>query len=482
MSAFFVPRLRPDPRAFLRPVRLVRGEYARAYSGLPRRAWILFAVNLVNASGAMVFFFLSLYLTREMGLTAAKAGQALSLYGFGSLAGAFAGGWLSDRMGSIRVQKMSLAVTGVLLIALGQVRSVAGILPLLFGMALFAGMLYPANATSMAMVCPPDLQVKGFALNRLANNLGATIGPAVGGMLAVRSYGLLFWADGLTSLAAAAVFALLWKGARDAKNGRDAAGGAGAGAGSGAAAGAKPTGRAEPAGSEQRDAALGEAGGIGRPESGEEEATRAGEMTGPARAVASKRAPMGRSPWRDAPFLLMQVIFFFWSMVFIQVLSTFPIYMRNVYGLAENRIGQLYPVNTILIVLLEMILMEKIRKYPRTRMINVSFLLLGLGLGLMPLGRGFWFGALTVAIWTFGEMLSMPLVTALVSQRADDSNRGRYMGMNSFSFSLAFIAGPAAGLAIYDGLGPDAVWFVCAATCVVITIAFSALRPALAKR
>ena len=48
-------------------------------------------------------------------------------------------------------------------------------------------------------------------------------------------------------------------------------------------------------------------------------------------------------------------------------------------------------------------------------MINLSFLLLGAGLGLMPLGRGFAFGALTVAVWTFGEMLSMPLVTALIA-------------------------------------------------------------------
>lgn len=414
----------------LRPVRRIRDEYVRAYAGLPRRAWILFAVNFINASGAMVFFFLSLYLTREIGLTTAQAGQALSLYGFGSLAGAFAGGWLSDRLGSIGVQKLSLAACGVLLLVLGQVKSLGAILPLLFSMALFAGMLYPANATSMSKICPPELQVKGFALNRLANNLGATIGPAVGGMLAVRSYGLLFWADGLTSLAAAAVFAMLWKGSRVLAEAGRASGGEGRGAGSA--------------------------------------------------APAILRKP--RSPWRDGPFLLMLAIFFVWSAVFIQVLSTFPIYMRNVFGLAEDRIGQLYVVNTILIVVLEMILMEKIRKYPLVRMINISFVLLGVGLGMMPLGRGFAFGALTVAVWTFGEMLSMPLVTALIAERADDSNRGRYMGLNSFAFSLAFIVGPPVGTAIYDGLGPDAVWYACAGACVVITLAFSALRPALERR
>jgi MFS family permease len=416
------------------PLGFIRDEYVQAYRGLPRRAWILFAVNLINSSGSMVFFFLSLYLTRKIGLTTARAGQVLSLYGVGSLFGALSGGWLADRLGSIRVQKISLAACGVLLIVLGQVTSLAGIMAFLFGMALFAGMLFPANATSMSHICPADLQVKGFALSRLANNLGATIGPAVGGVLAMHSYGLLFWVDGLTSLIAAGVFLLLWRGA----------------ATHGAAAVAAANVKAAEAGAEN----------------GREEGAR----------------PKPSSPLRDIPFLLMMLIFFIWSVVFIQVLTTFPLYMRNVYGLAENRIGQLYAVNTIIIVVLEMILMERIRRFSLALMINISFILLGIGLGLMPLGRGFLFGALTVAVWTFGEMLSMPLVTALIASRATDANRGRYMGLNSFSFSLAFIVAPIVGTAIYQRVGPDAVWFVSAGTCAAITVAFSALRPHLEKR
>jgi predicted MFS family arabinose efflux permease len=436
----------------LRPFRFIRDEYVQAYRGLPRRAWILFAVNLVNSSGAMVFFFLSLYLTRKIGLTTARAGQVLSLYGVGSLVGALSGGWLADRLGSIRVQKMSLSICGVLLIVLGQARSLAGIMPLLFAMALFAGMLFPANATSMSKICPPGLQVKGFALNRLANNLGATIGPAVGGVLAMRDYGLLFWADGLTSLAAAAVFALLWRGARAQEET------------AGKKRGVARTGRAV----DGRDGVDGE---------GKSERDPLNIGPAPASERVEAPPPIALSPWRDVPFLLMMVIFFVWSVVFIQVLTTFPLYMRNVYGLAENRIGQLYAVNTVMIVFLEMILMEKIRKFSLTLMINISFVLLGAGMVMMPLGRGFAFAALTVAVWTFGEMLSMPLVTALIAGRSNDSNRGRYMGLNSFAFSLAFIVAPIVGTAVYDGLGPDAVWYLCAATCLVITVAFSALRP-----
>ncbi len=179
--------------------------------------------------------------------------------------------------------------------------------------------------------------------------------------------------------------------------------------------------------------------------------------------------------------MLLMLIFLVWSVVFVQVLVTFPLYIRNVYGLAENRIGQLLAVNTILIVVLEMILMEKIKKQPLTRMINLSFLLLGAGLGLMPLGRGFAFAALTVAVWTFGEMLSMPLVSALIAGRADDATRGRYMGVFSLGFSLAFIIAPAAGMAVYGRFGGEVLWYGCAGVSLILAGAFSLLRPALAK-
>jgi MFS family permease len=389
--------------------------YRRAYSGLPREAWLLFAVNLVNSSGAMVIFFLSLYLTRRLGFTPARAGQALSLYGLGSLAGAYTGGWLSDRIGSTSVQKLSLLLSGSLLIVLGQISSAEGLLPVLFVFSVAAGALYPANAASMSRICPPELQVKGFALNRLANNLGATIGPAVGGVLAVRDYRLLFWADGLTCIAAAILFAVIWKKPEDQRRTSD-------------------------------------------------------WKKGQAQTGAA------RSPWRDGPFLLLLLMVVAWGAVFVQIFATFPLYMRGTYALAEDQIGRLLAVNTILIVAFEMALMERLRAYSQTRMINLSFVLLGVGLGLIPLGRGFWYAGFTVAVWTFGEILSMPLLSALIARRAAPETRGRYMGMFSFAFSLAFLIGPAAGSAIYGNLGGDALWYGCAGATALLAVAFSALR------
>ncbi len=403
-------------------VRKLVGTYRQAYSGLPREAWFLFAINLVNSAGTMVIFFLTLYLTRRLGFSPVEAGRALSLYGAGSLAGAYGGGWLSDRLGSTTVQKLSLIHSGVFLIALGQFRTPATLLPAIFLFATANGALFPANIASMSRVCPPELRIKGFALNRLAGNLGVTIGPAIGGLLALRDYRLLFWADGATCLAAAALFFLIWK---------------------------KP---------EQRLRA-------------EPEAKAAAEGT-----------LLAPSPWRDGPFLLLMLIVFVWSGVFCQLLTTFPLYLRNVYALAEDTIGRLLAVNTILIVVLEMVIMEKVRKYPVTRTINISFLLLGLGLGLMPFGRGALYAAFTVAVWTFGEILSMPLLAALIAGRARPETQGRYMGFFSFAFSLSLIVAPVVGTAVYERFGGDTVWYGSFGVMVVVAAAFYRLRPALVKK
>ena len=387
--------------------RKIAGLYKDAYRGLPRHAWVLFSVLLVNAAGMMVIFFLSLYLTRQLDYTVAQAGRAISLFGVGHLIGAYLGGWLSDRIGSTTIQKLSLFFCAIFYVWLGHIYSLWGINTLILVLATFSGMMYPANATSMARLCPPDILTKGFALNRLANNIGATIGPAVGGFLALRNYRLLFWVDGLTCLAAFFFFFLLWK-------------------------------------NPERDLQ---------------------------RAQARQRAS-GRSPWRDPQFLLLLLLVVAWGAMFFQLFATFPLYMREIYGLAENRIGQLVMINTLLIILFEMLIMHWIGKRSLIRFIAASFFLTGLGLALMPLGRGFLYAALPVVVWTLGEMLSMPLLGSLIARRAGSGSQGRYMGLFSFAFSLSMIVGPIIGTGVYSRSGPSALWFGCGIVGLVLCLIF----------
>lgn len=180
--------------------------YPAAFAGLPGSAWLLSLVVLINRSGSMVLFFMSLYLTNELHFSVAEAGKIISIYGFGYLAGSFLGGWLSDKWGTSRVQLFSLALSGVGYITIRFLSGFYEIAVALFFLAVVAEAFRPANATALANVAPPEKRARAFALNRLAINLGITIGPALGGFLATLDYHYLFWVDGITSFAAAVVF------------------------------------------------------------------------------------------------------------------------------------------------------------------------------------------------------------------------------------------------------------------------------------
>jgi len=188
-------------------VRRVIAAYRLSFSGLPRPVWLLAGAVLVNRAGTMVLPFLSLYLTRELGFTAVRAGQILSLYGVGSMVGSTLGGWLSDRIGAVRVQGLSLAATGLGFLVLTRITDFSALAASVFVVSVVSESFRPAVMTSVAEHSRPPIRARCFALVRLSVNTGMAVGPAVGGFLAAQHYTLLFVVDAATCWAAAAV---LW--------------------------------------------------------------------------------------------------------------------------------------------------------------------------------------------------------------------------------------------------------------------------------
>lgn len=398
-------------------LRTIVGRYREAYSGLPRDAWALSLILFVDMSGTMVIFFLSLYLTRRLGFSVFQSGQVLSAYGFGMLFGALLGGQASDRIGSRTTQQICMFGAGLSLFALGVSRGFAAVFVCVLLYGLFSSALFPAIASAMAEICPPGIRSRGFVLNRLASNLGATIGPVIGGFLARHDFRLLFWVDGTTCLLAGLSFFVLF-----------------------------PRGRR-------------------------------------LASAAAPESPVRRdSWWRDQGLLAILAGTVGVSLIFNQLWGTFPIYVRTVYGLPENLMGPLFAVNTVFIVLFQMVLTHGVERFPRGRVAAVGVAFLGLGFGLMPFGRGWLYGAMTVAVWTIGEMLFIPTATTLISLRASEENQGRYQSLLSVAFSLGFIAGPALGTRVYERFGGTAVWLGTAALAAVIAPVFLLAGRRSAKR
>ena len=366
-------------------------RYLDTFRGLPRNAWVLAVVVLINRSGSMVLVFMTLYLTLELGVSPVDAAWTISLYGIGGMGGTLLGGWLTDRLGANRVQVISLLLNGFCFILLGHLSTLHAIRLVMLLTGLVSEGFRPANAAAVGDACPPHLMTRGFALNRLAINVGSTIGPALGGLLVLVSYRFLFWVDGLTCLSAALLLAFL---------------------------------------------------------------TRSQRHHTPAPHHEMEQIPR-RHPIADIPFLAFWLVMLVYGMLFMQLLSTYPLYMNRELGYPESVIGLVFALNAILVTLIEMPLTTKFSHRSPLTVALWGIFLFGIGFTLMPLNTSGWFITLTVIIWSMGEILSFPQFSAMVALRAGPRSRGRYMGMYTLSFSTALVLGPALGGIVYEMAGPN---------------------------
>lgn len=392
--------------------RAIATAYREAFSGLSRPVWLLSIATLINRSGTMVLPFLALYLTSERGFTKFQAGQTLALYGLGAVVASYFGGWLCDRIDPLAVMKWSLALTGLSFLALGHLESRLAISAMVIVWSFVGEIFRPANMAALAAASDAGERAQSFALMRLAVNLGMTLGPTVGGFLALRDYSWLFVADGVTCLLATGLLLIAFP---------------------------------------------------GRPR-------RAAPRT--AEAVA-KAASV--SPWRDPQALGVFGLMFFLNLVTFQIASTFPLSLRDIQGFSEARIGLALATNTILIVLFEMVLVHSLSRRDPLKVSGVGAFLFCAGLGLLPFGSGFAYVVFTIAVWTVGEMLVFPIVSSALANRAPEESRGAYMGFLNLSFASAFVVAPLVGTWIYENLGAEVLWYACGALGFLLWAGFHAM-------
>jgi predicted MFS family arabinose efflux permease len=194
-----------------------------------------------------------------------------------------------------------------------------------------------------------------------------------------------------------------------------------------------------------------------------------------------RQEPPGRAPWQDGPFLCLLLLVIALASVLFQIFSTLPLYFREEVGLRENAIGLLISLNAFLIVAFEMVLIHAVRNRDRYRLAGLGALFLCAGYALIPYRSEIGYMAFTVAVWTFGEMLALPMLNVIVAERAGKGYQGQYMGLYSMAYSIAFIVAPAAGTYVYDRVGPAMLWHGIGGLGVVLYLSFFALRKSYEK-
>ena len=374
--------------------------YINSYKGLSPAAWLLALVMLINRAGSMVIPFLGIYMSSELGFSKTQIGLVLGCFGLGSVCGSWLGGWLTDKFGNFRVQTWSLIMVIPLFLVLPQFRTFEGLALMIFILTLVADIFRPANSVSVARYAKPENITRAYSLNRMAVNLGFSIGPALGGFLAKFSYNWIFYGNAIAAACAAIVFIYFFRN-RKART---------------------EVGQIKPSDQQTDDKPV-------------------------------------RNAYTDGLFIVFNVLCCLFSMAFFQLLSTLPLYYKEVHLLHSDQIGLLLGFSGLVIVLFEMVLVHVVEHRFSVRQIMLWGTAIS-GMSYLMLTGNFGIAWLFLAMFflSTGEMLTLPFTATVAISRASRSNQGAYMGFNSLAFAAANIFSPFLGTYTAEHYGYNTLW------------------------
>jgi MFS family permease len=144
--------------------------------------------------------------------------------------------------------------------------------------------------------------------------------------------------------------------------------------------------------------------------------------------------------------------------VFFQHSSTMALFMVRDLHLAPSAFGLLFTVNTGLVLAFEIPLTAYTSHWPYRVSLPLGAALVAGGFGSLWMCSGVWSVALTVVVWTFGEMLLLPAAAAYLSDLAPPGRVGEYMGMQSALLSIAMMLAPSIGTVVLEHFGARVLW------------------------
>lgn len=184
--------------------------------------------------------------------------------------------------------------------------------------------------------------------------------------------------------------------------------------------------------------------------------------TRPASAVRHvHEEPAWRLMLRDRVLLVLVALFLCYATLYGQVYVTLPLAVRDA-GLGTGSYGLIMSVNGIVIVIVQPLVLNLIARTPRTVLLPATMLLVGGGIALSAVCHATWAFALTVVVWTLGEIGQTTALQALVAAIAPEALRGRYMGAVGLSWGVSAMLAPFLGARVYAA-SPTALWLGCLA-------------------
>jgi MFS family permease len=372
------------------------------YHEYPRAFWMVVIVNFIDRLGTSLLLpFFALYMTKRFNVGMETAGALFAVWTTSSFIGSFPGGALTDRLGRKGMIILGLVATSLSHLALGLVDTLTLFFIFGFIAGIFTDIASPAYQAVVADLLPEQKRAQGYGIVRVAINVSAALGPAIGGFIATRSYLILFIIGAVISLIAAIVVFFI----------------------------------------------LPETRPQAQPGAGQE--TTAASFGGYLRIL------------RDAPFMIFTAISVMAWLAYINLTTTLGVFLRNAHGIPETGYGWLLSLNAALVVLFQFPITRRVEKRPPMALMAVGAAMLGFGFAMYGFFSTYTMFVAAMLVITLGEMIMLPVSNALVVKFAPEDMRGRYSFMYSISWGIAYAAGPFLAGLIMDNTNPNSLWYVC---------------------
>ena len=188
-------------------------SYTRKFD---KNLWVLSAGWFVSALGfALSIPCIAIYFNAKLGLSITEVGIFFGVMAIVRAIFQGIGGEISDRIDrrSILIFAQGARSVALLMIAIAigfdwGFWAVAGFLVV---SSIFGAVFQPIANAMVSDILPENLRLDGYAITRSAMNLGWAVGPALGGLMAARSYASLFIAASIVTLFASLLFLFFLK-------------------------------------------------------------------------------------------------------------------------------------------------------------------------------------------------------------------------------------------------------------------------------
>jgi MFS family permease len=381
------------------------------------KVWILAAGRLLSEIGTgFTLFYAPIFFVNQVGLSSTLVGIALGSGSISGIVGRFLAGQGVDspHWGRRKILLVSAAISVladvVLSLSFNFSTLVLGNLLMGFGV----GMYWPATEAAIIDLTTPKQRNEAFALTRLADSLGLSLGVVLGGALIANSgnYRTLFVIDGISF---AVFFGVIYF-------------------------------------------AIAETYQF-KPQLVEN------QQNGWSFAI------------RDRAFMVFVAVNILFTIYLSQVQSTMPLYLKNFVqlsdsttGFSEQVISGLFTWHIALAAICQLPTAWILNRFNRLTGLSFSFLIWGVGFilvwvtGNMPNHTLIWAG-LTLGIMSLGMVTYTPVASGLVAELAPESWRGVYFSINSQCWAIGYLIGPPlGGWALDHPQLTNYFWLACAAS------------------